>query len=121
MKVRIKVNESVEAEGLGVNDASFDMLRMVRVEVKVRLTIGGFSVKGGDKSPVFINRNLKIKIVNCGAAVVMVNSMVGWRDVSNRPSFWMDEVEPMKMKKRSSMKRFSQCMLGKPEIMQSRW
>ena len=70
MKVRIKVNESVEAEGLGVNDASFDMLRMVRVEVKVRLTIGGFSVKGGDKSPVFINRNLKIKIVNGGAAVL---------------------------------------------------
>ena len=70
MKVRIKVNESVEAKGLGVNDASFDMLRMVRVEVKVRLTIGGFSVKGGDKSPVFINRNLKIKIVNGGAAVL---------------------------------------------------
>ena len=70
MKVQIKVDESVEAEGLGVNDASFDMLRMVRVEVKVRLTIGGFSVKGGDKSPVFINRNLKIKIVNGGAAVL---------------------------------------------------
>ena len=50
-----------------------------------------------------------------------MNLMVGWRVLRRRSRAAMDDGEPMKMKKRSSMNRFRCCMLGMLEMMQSRW
>ena len=49
-----------------------------------------------------------------------VNLMDGWRLLSRSSSFWMEDSEPMKMKKRSSMKRLRKKTFGKPDMMQSR-
>ena len=49
VKVLVVVNKSVESDGLRFDNTGFGVERVVRIEMQVRLAIGGFAVKVGTK------------------------------------------------------------------------